>query len=94
MAKAKKDIKAIVQKQFPEFPEVVDGLSLDDLEKRISTYAKEAENVNDAMDADEGLQGAKDQVAEYSAPYKDAKKAIRLKIRYLIQLVKDKGGNA
>jgi hypothetical protein len=92
--KPKKDIKSIVQKQFPEFPEVVDGLSLEDLEKRISTYAKEAENIEDAKEADEGLAAAKDQVAELSAPYKDAKKAIRLKIRYLIQLVKDKGGNA
>lgn len=94
MSRPKKDIRTIVQKQFPEFPEVVDGLSTEDLEKRISSYAKEAENVEDAKEADEALNEAKDQVAEFSAPYKDAKKAIRLKIRYLIQLLKEKGGDA
>lgn len=91
---AKKDIRTIIQKQFPEFIDAVDGLSTDEIEKRISGYAKESQNVDDAKDADEGLADAKAQVAELSAPYKDAKKAINLKIRYLIQLLKDKGGNA
>jgi hypothetical protein len=94
MGRPKKDIRITVQKQFPEFPEVVDGLSIDELEKKISTYAKESETIEDAKEADEGLQEAKDQVAELSGPYKDAKKAVRLKIKYLIQLLKDKGGNA
>lgn len=93
MAKNKKDIRVVVQKQFPEFPEVVDGLSVDELEKRLSQYAKEQETVEDAKDADEALQQAKDQVGEYSAPYKDAKKAIRLKMKYLIALIGDKGGS-
>lgn len=93
MAKNKKDIRVTVQKLFPEFPEVVDSLSVDDLEKRLSQYAKEAENVQDAKEADEALEEAKNQVSEYSAPYSDAKKAIRLKMRYLIALIGDKGGS-
>lgn len=93
MAKGKKDIRVIVQKQFPEFPEVVDGLSVDELEKRLSQYAKEQESIQDAKEADEALEQAKEQVSEYSAPYNDAKKAVRLKMRYLIALIGDKGGS-
>lgn len=92
MAKSKVDIKEKVQKEFPEFTAEVDGLSVSDLEKRLSTYAKQAEEIEDAKDADEGLADAKDRVAELSGPYKDAKKAVRAKSKYLIALIKDKGG--
>jgi len=94
MAKGKKDIRVQVQKEMPEFTEVIDTLSVDDLEKRLSTYAKESESVDDAKAADEGLELAKDQVKEYSAPYSDAKKAIKLKMRYIIAMIGDKGGAA
>lgn len=93
MAGPKKDIRVIVQKKFPEFTEVVDALSVDDLEKRLSQYAKEQEAVEDAKEADEALAQAKLQVSEYSQPYSDAKKAIRFKTKYLIALIGDKGGS-
>lgn len=92
MAK-EKNIRLTVQKQFPEFPEVVDGLSVDELEKRLATYTKEAEAVEQAKKRDGALNTAKDQVSEYSAPYKDAKKAINLKVKYIIQLIGEKGGD-
>jgi hypothetical protein len=39
------------------------------------------------------LEEAKNQVSELSAPYRDAKKVIRLKTRYIISLIKEKGGD-
>jgi hypothetical protein len=93
MAKGKKTLAEKVQKEMPEFAGTVDGLSVDELEKRISTYAKEGESVETAKENDEGLQAAKEQVKEFNAPYSDAKKAIRMKIKYLIQLVGEKGGS-
>lgn len=92
MAKGKKDIRVKVQKEMPEFTEVVDALSVEELEKRLSQYAKESESVDDAKEADEGLEQAKAQVKEYSAPYSEAKKAIKLKMRYIIAQIGDKGG--
>lgn len=94
MARQKQDIRAKVEKEFPEFVGTVASLSLDELEKRISTYAKESEAVETAKSNDAALNEAKDQVSEMGAPYRDAKKAIRMKIRYLIEMVKESGGDA
>lgn len=92
MAK-KLDVVKKVQKEMPEFTAVVDGLSVDELEKRLSQYAKEAEAIDDAKQGDEALQAAKEQVKEYSAPYNEGKKAIKLKMKYIIGLIGDKGGS-
>jgi len=92
MAKQKKNIQEVVQKEYPEFTASVDGLSVDDLNQRLATYAKEDEAVDDAKEADEGLEEAKSRVTELSGPYRDAKKAIKLKMKYLVNLVKEKGG--
>lgn len=91
MAKAKKDIEKIVGKKYPEFIDAVSGLSLSEIESRIATYAKEAENTLDAKSADEELARAQSLVSELKAPYDDATKAIRLKIKYLIALGKERG---
>lgn len=94
MARPKKTVKETVQKDYPEFASEVDSLQLADLEKKISTYAKESEKVAKAREDDTELNDICEQKAFLEGPYKDAKKAIRLKIRYLIELVKDKGGDA
>lgn len=94
MARPKKTVVETVQKDYPDFAQEVDGLPLDALEKRISTYAKEAEKVSKAKEDDIALEEVNEKKSELEGPYKDAKKAISLKIRYLIQRVKDKGGDA
>lgn len=94
MSRPKKSLTETVQKNYPEFTATVDRLSVSELETRLSTYAKESEKVSDAQEQDEELENAKNLVAELSGPYKDAKKAIRLKMRYIIKLIKDKGGDA
>jgi hypothetical protein len=92
MAKPKKSIQERVQKEIPEFAEVVAGLSVAELEQRLASEAKNAERIEEAKENDQALEEAKNQVAEYSAPYRDAKKVVRLKSRYLISLIKEKGG--
>ncbi len=67
------------------------ALSPGDLIGRLAHYAKEAEAVEDAKEADEELEQAKESAAQLAAPYRDAKKAIRLKSRYIISLLKEKG---
>jgi superfamily II RNA helicase len=89
---AKKDIKMVVEKKYPDFADTVLGLSVEDLEKRLSTYAKERDNVREAKENDEKLEEIANLKSELEAPYKDATKAIDLKSRYIIQLIKDKGG--
>lgn len=90
---AKKDIKLEVQKKYPDFAEAVIGLAVNDLENRLLNYAKEREKVRDAKEADEQLQEIVNAKAELEGPYKDAQKAIDLKSRYIIALIKEKGGD-
>jgi hypothetical protein len=92
--RGKLSLRETIDKKYPEFAGMVDGLALSDLEAKISTYAKEAEKVKDAKKVDEALISAKNTVTEYAGPYNDASTAINLKIRYLISLVKEKGGDA
>lgn len=94
MGKPKKSVQEIVQKEYKDFAGDVDRLSVAELETRLNMYAKRAEEVEDAREADEELERTSDLLNELRAPYKDAKKEIRLKSRYLISLIKEKGGNA
>jgi hypothetical protein len=89
---AKMRMKKSVEKEFPSFVDEVVGMDISSLEAKILTYAKERENVRDSKANDEGLVKVLDMKAELEAPYRDAMKAIDLKSRYLIELLKEKGG--
>lgn len=93
MKKEKKTIQEIVQKKYPEFTPGVDGLSVSELETKLSTYAKEQEKVQAAKESDEELEEARSKVTSLAGPYKDANAAIRLKMKYIISLIGDKGGD-
>ena len=41
-----KDVRSTVEKKYPEFVNEVAGMPLAELEKRLSTYAKQVERVN------------------------------------------------
>lgn len=92
MNKPKPSIQQKVQKDFPEFADEVAGLSVEQLDARISETAKAAEEIQTSKESDEGLEEAKASVSELNAPYKEALKVTRLKIKYLIALIKEKGG--
>lgn len=90
--KNKKSLPEQMHENNPEFAAEVAGMSAEQLNARLAQLAKDAEAVSDAKEADEELEKAKALVSELSAPYRDAKKAIRLKSRYVISLIKEKGG--
>ena len=79
-----------IRKDNPEFVAEVSKLDTLALEKRLSDLAKGAEEVEDAKEADETLESARSNVIELAAPYRDAKKSIRLKMRYIISILKEK----
>jgi hypothetical protein len=82
-----------VQEEFPEFSDVVQGLSIEELEQKVAVYAKEFEKTCESLDKNEKIEQARSDLAEMVAPYRDAKKAIRMKIKYLIAMIKEKGGD-
>lgn len=94
MSKPKKSIETQVQEQLPDFAGEVAGLSVQELNARLSELAKAREQNSDAKEEDEELENVRKVVSELSAPYRDAEKALKLKSRYLIKLIDEKGGSA
>jgi hypothetical protein len=92
MAKSKKSVQEKVQAEFPEFVTDVAGLSVDQLNTKLATLAKGLEESEECKDNDEELEKTKLLAAELSAPYRDIKKAVGLKTKYVISLIKEKGG--
>ena len=81
-----------VQREFPEFTDSCQGLSVQQLENRIATYQKELQESEDFRAKDEGLARAKAEAKELAAPYNEVAKAVGTKTRYLIELIREKGG--
>lgn len=91
MSKAKKSVQDKVKEEYPEFADSVQLLSLADLNGRLAQLAKDGESVQDSKEADDSLQQAIQTSSELGAPYQEAKKAIRLKTKYIIELTKERG---
>ena len=92
MGRQKKTIQEKVQKAYPTFVEEVERLSVSDLEKRLSNYAKAINENDEKQDEDEELEKAKEVVGELTATYSGPRKELKLKSRYMTALIKEKGG--
>lgn len=92
MGRPKKPDSFKIQEEHPDFAAEVAGLSVEALNARLAQLAKDGEAVEDAKEADEELESAKDKASYLGAPYRDAKKVLRLKRRHVISLIKEKGG--
>jgi len=89
-----KNLRDKLRVEMPEFVEEVDSASVSDLESRLSRLTKDYEATEEAQKNDEELENAKALVKELSAPYREAKTMIKLKTKYIIASIKDKGGDA
>lgn len=90
--KNQKTILTQMTESNPEFVDETSSLDVAGLNGRLAQLAKDMEDLRDAQEADEALETAKQQSTELGAPYRDGKKAIGLKSRYLVSLLKEKGG--
>lgn len=75
-----------------EFKEEVDALSVAVLEARITRMQKDLDESEEHKKDNIPLNTAKEEVKELSGPYNDVKKAVKLKTKYIIELIKEKGG--
>jgi molecular chaperone GrpE (heat shock protein) len=88
----KLDFKQKVAKEFPEFVSVVDGMSLEELDQRLLSLAKHQEEVAEALAQHEEINRLKEQLKELKADFTDTQKALKMKMKYIHQLMKEKGG--
>lgn len=82
--------------EFADLPadwkdEVV-AMTRESIDEEIAKVAKQEQENVDAKKADPDLENLKWQVKEASAPYREASKMNKLKIKYAIQVLGDKGG--
>lgn len=80
-----------VVNKMPEFKDIADSSSVDDLKKIIVTCEGNIYTVEQEMAADMKLNNAKELVKEYSAAHKEALKAQQAKIKYALFLLENKG---
>lgn len=80
-----------LQDKQPTFLEEIAGLNAQQLEGRLLGLAKGRQDILNQQDADESLKEAKEAVKELQAPYRDSLSITDLKMRYLAELIKEKG---
>ena len=74
-----------------EFKEEADRKSLTELEDSIVRLQKGLDESRIHKEENIALRNAKDEVAELSGPYNDVEKAVKIKTKYMIELMKEKG---
>lgn len=84
---------AKILKEIPEFKDTADAASSDELKKIIISCEGNIYTIDKEKDMDSKLNGAKELVKEYSAPYRDALKVQMAKIKYALFLLDGKGVN-
>ncbi len=75
-----------------EFIDEVVGLSVKALEDRIVNLQKGLDESRAHKEENIALRTAKEEVAELNGPYADVEKAVKVKTKYIIELIKEKGG--
>jgi hypothetical protein len=82
---------AKILKEIPEFKEMAESSSPEDLKKIILTCEGNLYNIEKEKTQDHKLNGAKELVKEYTAPYRDAMKVQTAKVKYALFLLEGKG---
>lgn len=78
------------QKEYPDFCHEVDSLGAEALKARIVQLQQTLEESEAHKDSNEELKQLRSQVSELAGPYRDVKKAVKLKTKYIIELLKEK----
>ena len=79
-------------KEFPEFVGEVNSLDVQAMKNRIAGFAKALSESEDCKENDEALQNTKAELKELGAPYREVKKDVAAKTKYLLQQIAAKGG--
>lgn len=89
--------KKLVEKLYKlpggeEFESSVLGLSVTQMKERIAQMQKDLDESEEHKKENQALSNLKSEVATIEGPYNDVKKAVKIKTKYLIELIKEKGG--
>ena len=83
-----------IDKQFPTYANEVMGLSIAELDVRISNLQKGIEDAEQFRDEQNGeaIKSLKAQLKDLNADYSEVRKENSLKTKFLISLIRERGG--
>lgn len=90
---AKKSLREKVEKEHGDWVNGVQGLTVSQLEDRLLRYAKYQSELEEFKEKDLELERVSELKKELEAPHKENMKANKMKQKYLIMLIGEKGGN-
>ena len=79
--------------KMPEFKDIADAASTEDLKKIVVTCEGNIYTIEKERESDVKLNSAKELVSEFSAPYREAINAQTVKLKYTMFLLEGKGVN-
>lgn len=81
-------------KKIPtEFVDSVSSMDENEIKERILTCEQHLYEIDEAMDKDDKLNGAKENVKEFSKPYRETKQTESAKIKYCMFVLENRGVN-
>jgi hypothetical protein len=84
-------VKDIYQDLDPEWKDAVAQATVEEINGRLAEVAKAEANNQEAKEQDMDLASLKEQVKEAGAQYSEATKANKLKIRFCMRVLSDRG---
>lgn len=91
MSRPKTDIEKSIRQELPEFYGECQSLSQEQIDARLAQLVKDENSVDLAQHEDVELDETKKLLQELSAPYREARDAIKLKSAYLCYLLAQRG---
>ena len=79
-----------IETEFPEFVNEVNNLTPEDLKFRIARLQQTLSESEQHKEDNDALKDARNELAAISAPYRDVKKAVKLKTAYILELLRSK----
>lgn len=75
----------------PDFCIEVQVLSTEQLKERVISLQQQLEESEEHKESNDALKEARVVCQELSAPYRDVKKAVKLKTKFILDLLKNRG---
>ncbi len=85
-----KTVTEQIQELYPDFADEVVRLDTEALKGRIVSLQQQLEESEVHKEANEALKDARNTVNELMGPYRDVRKAVKLKTKYLVELLSEK----
>lgn len=91
---AKKSLKEKIESDFQDWADMVKAMSISELDSTILRFAKYREEIEESFKNNPKLKEVRDLKSDLEAPFKENLKHNKMKTKYLIMLLNEKGGDS